>query len=308
MIWGAWSRPQSPPVQAIADLFGGYLILAAILFLIVAGLVGYSLVRYRARSGAPEPPRNFGSRKLEITWTAIPLAIVIVLFGLTVRTMALVDAPRDPSQAADLVLRGHQWWWEARYPNGADTAAEIHIPAGRRLLARLESSDVIHDFWAPELGRKMDAVPGRPGYIWLEADTPGTYTGRCAEFCGKQHAGMRFEIVAEPDAAFSAWVQHQGEAPGEPAGAAVEGARVFQERKCGECHAVSPADRSDKSGPPLEHIASRKLLGGDLPNTPQNLARWIAQPQSIKPENRMADPKLTPAEVQALTAYLESLQ
>ncbi|MBZ5580484.1 MAG: cytochrome c oxidase subunit II [Acidobacteriia bacterium] len=307
MIWDAF-RPQSPQVHAIAGLFDGFLILAAVIFLIVAGLVGFSLVRYRARAGAADPRPTFGSRRIEIAWTAVPLLVVTVIFVFTVRTMAFVDAPREPGQPPDLVITGHQWWWEARYPNGAATANEIHIPVSRRLLARIESVDVIHDFWTPQLARKMDAVPGRPGYIWLEADAPGAFAGACAEFCGKQHAWMRFQVVAEPEAEFSAWLRHQAELPAEPTGAAAEGTRVFREQKCGDCHAVSAADVRAAKGPSLAHIATRNLLGGELPNTSVNLARWIASPQSIKPGNLMPDPNLTPAGVQALTAYLESLR
>ena len=308
MSLGALFAPRSPQAQAIASLFNGFLVLSAVIFLVVAGLVIYSLIRYRAKGSAAEPPQIFGSRRLEIAWTAIPLVIVIVLFVLTVRTMARVDAPLQPNREPDLVITGHQWWWEARYPNGAAVANEIHIPAGRRLLARIESADVIHDFWAPELARKMDAIPGRPSYLWLEAGAPGTFPGACSEFCGKQHAWMRFQVIAEPEADFSAWLQHQADTPPAPTGAAAEGALIFRERKCGDCHAVSPADTRPAKGPSLTHVATRKLLGRELPNTPENLARWIARPQSIKPGNLMPDQNLSTADVQALTAYLESLQ
>src|SRR5579883_1198162 len=168
MALGSLFSPHSPQVQPISALFGYFLILAAVIFLIVAGLVGFSIVRYRERAGGPQPGQHSGSRALEITWTAIPLVIVIVLFIITVRVMAAIDAPLSPAQLPDLVITGHQWWWEARYPNGADTANEIHIPVGRRLLARIEAADVIHDFWVPQLARKMDAVPGRAAYLWLQ--------------------------------------------------------------------------------------------------------------------------------------------
>lgn len=308
MTWDALFRPQSPQVHAIAGLFAGFLILAAVIFLVVAALVVYAIIRYRARPGQTEPRQIFGSRKIEITWTVIPLIIVTVLFGFTVRTMAFVDAPRDPGRAPDLVITGHQWWWEARYPNGADTATEIHIPAHRQLLVRVQSADVIHDFWATQLARKMDAVPGLPGYVWLEADTAGTFSGACAEFCGKQHAGMRFEVVAESDSGFSAWLRHQAEPPPAPTGVAVRGERVFRQRKCGECHAISPADTAVRKGPPLTHIASRKLLGGELATTPLNLERWIVEPQAIKPGNLMPNTDLSNADAEALTAYMESLR
>ena len=308
MHLGAVFSPHSPQVQAISDLFGYFLLLAAVIFLIVAGLVGYGIVRYRARAGAAEPRQTFGSRTLEITWTAVPLLIVIALFTLTVRTMASIDAPLTPDEPADLVITGHQWWWEAHYPNGADVGNEIHVPAGRRLLARIESVDVIHDFWVPQLARKMDAVPGRPAYVWLEADAPGIYSGACAEFCGMQHAWMRFQVVAEPETDFSAWLARQAAPPPEPVGESATGVRVFQQLKCGDCHSVSPADTRPLTGPPLAHIASRRLLGGEIPNTRENIERWIADPQSIKPGNRMMNPRLTADQARVLTAYLESLR
>ena len=294
-------HPQSPEAHAIATIFLYFLVLAAMIFLVVAGMVGYSIVRYRARPGDADPRPTFGHRRIEITWTVVPLVIVVVIFAFTLRTMAGVDAPREPDRPPDLTITGHQWWWEARYPNGAMTAREIHIPAGRRVLARIESADVIHDFWAPELGRKMDAVPGRAGYIWLRADTPGTYAGTCSEFCGVQHAGMRFGVIAEPQADFDAWVAQQAETR-----AADPGERLFRERKCGECHAISAKDDKTYTGPPLAHIAGRRFLGGNLPNREGNLMLWITSPQSILPGNRMPDSRLPADEVQELTRFLET--
>jgi cytochrome c oxidase subunit 2 len=294
-------HPQSPEAHAIATLFTDFLVLAAIIFLIVVAIVAFSVVRYRARPGDSDPPPNFGHRRLEITWTVVPLLLVLAIFVFTLRTMAEVDAPLEPDRPPDLVITGHQWWWEARYPNGATTAREIHIPAGRRLLAQIESADVIHDFWVPQLARKMDAVPGRIGYIWLRSDVPGTFAGACSEFCGKQHAGMRFDVIAEPEADFAAWVARQAETPTpDPA------ERLFRERKCAECHAITPEDRSPYIGPPLAHIASRKLLGGNLPNTSGNLTLWITSSQSILPGNRMPDSSLPAEELQALTRFLET--
>lgn len=303
-----WLRPHSPQAQAIVSLFGQYLVVAAVIFAVVAALVVYALVRYRARPGASEPPQSHGSRAAEITWTAIPLVIVLGLFVLTVRTMAFVDAPQEPTRAPDVVITGHQWWWLAEYPGGAVTANEIHIPAGRRLLARVDAADVIHDFWAPQLGRKIDAIPGREGYLWLEADTPGVYQGTCSEFCGMQHAGMHFQVIAEPEGDFHAWLVRQAAPPAPPEGLAAEGERLFRDHKCGDCHAVSPSDTRPLIGPPLTHVASRMRLGGDRTNTSGNMALWVNDPQSIKPGNRMPDQHLPAAEVQAITAYMESLR
>lgn len=280
----------------MAGLFTSVLVLAGVVFLIVAGLVTYCAIRYRGRGGEGEPEQKFGSRRLEITWTVIPLAVVTVLFIATVTGMARIDAPDDPGQAPDLIVRGHQWWWDARYPNGAIAVTEIHIPAGKRLLVRIESTDVIHDFWVPQLARKMDAVPGRPSYIWLEADAPGTYPGQCSEFCGAEHAWMHFYVVAEPESEYSVWLRHQ-------AGPALQPPIPLYTQKCAECHS-NPA-----KGPDLTHVASRRYLGAGISaNTPANLALWTTRPQSIKPGNRMPDQQLSPGEAAALAAYLGSLQ
>lgn len=303
-------NPQSPQTVAISALFTNVLVVALIVFLTVAGLVVYNIVRYRAKPGAREPQQRFGSKPLEVLWTVVPLLIVAVLFVTTVRTMAAVDAPRQPDQAPDLIVTGHQWWWEAHYSNGAATAGEIHIPAGRRLLVQIDSADVIHDFWVPQLARKMDAVPGLSGYIWLQANTPGIYQGSCAEFCGAQHAWMRFVVVAEPEAYFSAWMNRQSEPAQAPAeGAAADGARLFQTKQCGDCHAILGTAAVGRNGPDLTHVASRKSLGPGIDtNDPATLARWIGDPQSAKPGNHMPDSHLTSPEAQAVLAYLETLK
>lgn len=288
--------PHAPATQIISSLFTGLLILFAVIFLIVAGLVTYGIVRYRARAGEGEPLQKFGSRSLEITWTAIPLVIVIALFVVTVTAMARIDAPDEPNHPPDLVITGHQWWWDARYPTGAMAVTEFHIPVGKRLLVRIESTDVIHDFWVPQLARKMDAIPGRPGYIWLQADSPGTYPGQCSEFCGAQHAWMHFYVVAESEAEYSVWLRHQAEPALRPA------IPLFTQ-KCADCHS-NPA-----KAPDLTHVAGRKFLGGGVSsNTPANLALWTNTPQSVKPGNRMPDQQLSPQEVEELAAYLGSLQ
>ena len=215
----------------------------------------------------------------------MPLAIVTGLFIVTVRAMVLIDAPQDSDQPPDLVITGHQWWWEARYPNGVVVRlATSTFPLRGVCVARIESADVIHDFWVPDLARKMDAVPGRWSYIWLEADTPGTYAGTCSEFCGAQHAWMRFRVIAEPEPSFEAWLQRQAQPSPEPTGIAAEGARLFQTKKCADCHAVTGTGPSSGKGPSLAHLASRETLGGGISrNTPENLTLWLTDPQAAKP-------------------------
>jgi cytochrome c oxidase subunit 2 len=306
--------PHSPQTHSIAAVFSLVLLIAAVVFLTVVAGVTYSAIRYRSRGAPPSEPRQvFGSPKLEILWTVLPLAIVTGLFIVTVRAMVVIDAPQDSPATPDLVITGHQWWWEARYPSGVIVPWDIHIPTGRRLLARIESGDVIHDFWVPELARKIDAVPGRASFIWLQADSPGTYLGACSEFCGAQHAWMRFRVMAERESDYEAWMRNErprpsneDDIPGSPVPLAV---RLFAD-KCATCHARTPTDDSGSGkGPSLAHIASRETLGGGIQrNTPENLMLWLTNPQAAKPGNRMPTIQLSPAESATILAFLETLK
>jgi cytochrome c oxidase subunit 2 len=272
----------------------------------VTFLVGYCICRCRAKPGAPEPKQVFGDRKLEITWTAIPLAIVIFIFGLTARVMRGMDPPA--SAKPDLIVTGHQWWWEVRYPaEGVEAANEIHIPTGKPLLLRVESADVIHDFWVPQLARKTHAVPGHPNDIWLQADHPGTYLGACADYCGTQHSWMRFLIIAESNEAFDSWVRQQIQPlPANEEGAAGRGRKVFQQYVCMNCHAVSGLSTNGTAGPDLTHVAGRQTLGGGVvDNTSENLARWLENPQAIKPGCLMPGFNLTKQQARDLTVFFE---
>ncbi len=164
------------------------MIVCAAILALVTGLVAYSIWKFRDRGG-PEPKQVEGHKRLEIAWTAAPLAIVAGIFALTLRAMDASDPPSD--REPDLTVIAHQWWWEVRYKSGAVTANEIHVPTGKPLVVAVESADVVHDFWVPELGRKIDAVPGHANRVWMQADAAGTYIGACAEYCGVQHAWMR---------------------------------------------------------------------------------------------------------------------
>jgi cytochrome c oxidase subunit 2 len=292
----------------MASVFSLVLAIAAVVFLVVAAGVAYSVVRYRSRGFARTEPRQiFGSRKLEVLWTVVPLLILTGLFIVTVRAMVLIDAPQNSTRPPDLVITGHQWWWEARYPNGVVVPWEIHIPTSRRMRVRIESADVIHDFWVPDLARKMDAVPGRWGYIWLEADTPGRYAGTCSEFCGTQHAWMRFRVIAEPDKSFEAWLKDEARATPHDVPDRLE--RLFIDKGCAKCHTVVATAPSSGKGPSLAHLATREFLGGGISrNTPENLMLWLTDPQAVKPGNRMPATPLTPDERRDLLMYLESLR
>jgi cytochrome c oxidase subunit 2 len=301
--------PASPQAAAISGLFMLVLAICGVILMIVVGMVGFSLIRFRQRPGSREPQPCFGNRKLEITWTVGPTLIVIWLFVLTARGMSLSDPPS--TQEPDLIVIGHQWWWEVRYPpTGVVTAGEIHIPVGRNLRVRLESADVIHDFWAPKLARKIQAIPGETNYIWLEADASDNYAGFCAEYCGAQHSWMHFSVIAESPAEYAAWLLEQEKPAATPAtDLARQGLKIFQTMTCISCHSIRGVSVVGSAAPDLTHLASRKTLGaGILPNTEANLLRWLKNPQDVKPGCLMPNLKLTDAQASALASYLETLQ
>src|SRR6185312_719612 len=223
-------EPDSPQARAIFHLGEICTVILAAIFVIVAGLIVFSLMRFRWREGAPDPEQVAGNKRIEIIWTAIPAVIVVMLFVLTARAMMVADPAPPPKP--DLIVIGHQWWWEFRYPNGVVAVNELHIPVGKALALRLDSADVLHEFWVPELTRKMTAVPNHPNHIWLEADKPGTYLGICSEFCGTQHAWMHFFVVAEPQADFDAWTRAQLQPAAAPQGEAAKGLALFEQLSC----------------------------------------------------------------------------
>src|SRR5467141_5438147 len=237
--------PQSPQARAIYDLAIPSTVVFALIFVIVTGAIIYAIFRFRGRAGEPDPKQIPGNRKVEIAWTIIPFLIVILLLVMTLNAMNRADPPPAPSP--DLVVTGHQFWWQVDYPaSGVVTANEIHIPAGKPLSVRLDSKDVLHEFWVPKLTRKMTTVPGQANHIWLQADKPGVYIGTCSEFCGKQNAWMRILVVAEELSKFEEWQQTQLQ-PGltaKTAGAA-KGLALFQTSTCINCHAIRGVTGAD---------------------------------------------------------------
>jgi len=302
-------NPASPQGRAISELFFVVLLICGVILAIVTGLVAYNIIRHRARPGEGEPRQIFGNRSLEILWTVVPFLALVWIFVITVRAMQASDAPA--SGPADLTVVGHQWWWEVRYREPAFvTANEIHIPVGKRLSVQLEAADVIHDFWAPQLARKMDMIPGLTNHIWLQADRAGTYLGACAEYCGAEHAWMRFLVIAQPPAEFAAWAAHQAERAPAPSSAPEEQGRdVFLQMTCVNCHSIEGVSTTTNVAPDLTHLATRRTLGaGVLQNTPADLTRWLKDPQAIKPGCKMPNLNLTKAQVNNLVSYFESLQ
>jgi cytochrome c oxidase, subunit II len=302
--------PQSPLARAIYELAIRSTIIFTLIFVIVSGLIIYAILRFHARAGEPDPRQILGNKKVEMAWTIIPFLIVVLLFAMTLSAMKRVEPPPAPSP--DLVVTGHQFWWQVDYPGlGVITANEIHIPAGKPLSVRLESKDVLHEFWVPKLTRKMSNVPGQPNHIWLQADKPGTYIGQCSEFCGTQHAWMRILVVADEPSKFEEWQRAQLQ-PARPAtsDATAKGLALFQTSTCINCHAIRGVAGADlRVAPDLTHVGSRKqLASGIIENTPANMRLWLKSPQHIKPGALMPDFTLTDEELDQLSEYLSTLR
>lgn len=300
-------RPATPQAEEIKSLAVSLFVISALILLVVEAWLLTAIVRFRGRPEA-EARQTHGDNAIEAVWTLIPIVLIIIIFIMTARSMDSLDLPGDD---VNLQVVGHQWWWEVQYPDeGFATANEIHVPEGREIGIDLESADVIHSFWVPQIGGKTDLVPGRTNRTAFLAATAGTYLGECAEFCGLQHAHMRFYLVVESPAEFSAWVKHQQEPAAEPTDpAALRGKEVFFSLPCAGCHAIRGTEAAGVLGPDLTHMAGRLTLGaGTLDNTPENLRAWLRDPQAAKPGNLMPTPPLDESQLEDLAVYLEGLE
>jgi cytochrome c oxidase subunit II len=246
-----------------------------------------------------------------VTATLITLAVASVW---TVVTLAEVASPPADQERLRLQIVGHQWWWEIRYLSEEPsrrfrTSNEIHIPTGQPVDVELTSSDVIHSFWIPALNGKTDLIPGQRNTTWFMAAKPGIYRGQCTEYCGRQHAHMAMQVIAQTPDDFRAWQAHQLESASEPKTTdAEDGLRIFTQ-KCGICHAVRGTQAGGAVGPDLSHLMTRRTIAaGALSNTIGNRAAWIADPQHVKPGNLMMAPDISASELSRIGAFLETLK
>ncbi len=276
-------------------------------FIVVVGLVVGAFV------WRPSWLRGFVSSRglIYVAGIALPVTLAITFFGLTLaagRTYAASEG-----SAPDVIVHGHLWWWEVEYPHeGITIANELRIPVGRDVTVELHSDNVIHSLWVPALQGKMDLIPGVTNKVVLRADRPGVYRGQCAEFCGLEHAKMAFLVVAYRPLAYSQWIAaRQSSAEQADNGPLPAGLGVFIGAGCRWCHSIDGTIADGRVGPDLTHVADRLTLGaGSVANNRANLARWIAEPGSIKPGVLMPafEGTLAPAEMGALIDYLETLR
>ena len=307
-----WSA--GPAADRIGDLFWAMTILGTIVFLIFCLALAYALWHRRRPAHAPTAEQDRKStRMILLLGAVIPALILVPLFLWTVGTLDALDPrSRRPDLVVDLV--GKQWWWAVRYRDSVPgrvftTANELHIPVGRRVEVRLTSTDVIHSFWVPELHGKTDLIPGRENVTWIQADRPGVYGGRCAEYCGMQHATMGLLVVAQPQAEFDAWAAGQRQPAAEPRDSlALAGRDAFLGSACALCHAVRGTPAGGFAGPDLTHVASRRTLASALlPNTPGHLGGWIGNPQALKPGSRMPRVPMSREQFSLIHQYLQTL-
>ena len=308
-----WSA--GPAAGQIGDLFWTMTVLGGIIFVIFCLALAYALWHRRRLSEPPTPERDLKStRMILLLGGLIPAIVLIPLFLWTVGTLAAIDPrARPPDLVVDVV--GKQWWWEIRYRDTVPgrvfvTANELHVPVGRRVELRLTSTDVIHSFWVPELQGKTDLIPGRENVTWIQADRPGVYGGRCAEYCGMQHTTMGLLVVAQPPEEFEAWAAGQRRSAAEPRDSlAARGREAFLESACALCHRVRGTTAGGLLGPDLTHVASRRTLASALlPNTAGHLGGWIANPQALKPGSRMPRVPMSREEFSLIHRYLLSLE
>lgn len=317
--YAAHSALEPAGVQAarILELFYAYLDVSIVVFTLVITALGFALGR-KAEPAADKrelPAKALRSKRIAVTVaTAATVAALIGLLTASVGTgHALALLPSAEPVRVQVIA--HKWWWEFRYQVTGPatqfrTAYELHIPVGRAVELELVATDVIHSFWVPSLTGKRDSIPGKHTVLLLRADRPGAYEGQCAEFCGTEHANMRFLVIAEDPHQFALWRDHQLTSPPQPTEPEqVRGLRVFMTSRCSACHAISGTEALATVGPDLSHVASRKRLAtGTIDNDPAHLSRWIADPQADKPGVQMPATPLPADEQRALLAYLGGLK
>jgi cytochrome c oxidase subunit II len=281
----------------------------ATVYAIVAGLVVFGALR---RGGGDLDERRRTRERITIVMGGVIIPFLILLFfaGVTVNATAHLRRTA-PSNAVQLLVHGQRWWWQVQYPAlGINTANEIHVPVGQPIHITLQSDNVIHSFWVPQLAGKEDLIPGQTNEITFTVNRTGRYRGECAEFCGVEHARMGFYVVAQTASDFTTWVAQQQQLSTMPTSdETASGERVFLREACAGCHTIKGTGANGTVGPDLTNVGGRlTLAAGVLPNTPGNMRRWISDPQGVKPGSLMPPVALSHDDLDAVAAYLESLK
>jgi cytochrome c oxidase subunit 2 len=308
--------PASTPAHEIHRLSIFVLIVTGLIFVVVFSLLVYATTKFRHRASddGSEPPQVYGSNQMELAWTVVPVLIVLVLFFATARVIHSVQEAVPPPGTIQVTAIGHQFWWEFRYPAlGIVTANELHVPvsdpANRTpTFVTLLSADTNHSFWVPQLAGKTDLIPNRVNSMWIEPQETGMYLGQCAQYCGTQHAKMLLLVYVDSPEQFRRWVADQKQSA-RSADAVANGRAIFEKTACINCHTITGTIADGRFGPDLTHLMSRSTIAsGAATNSHENLKLWIHDPDAIKPGVLMPAMNLNDQDLEAVTAYLESLE
>ncbi|BAB06334.1 cytochrome c oxidase subunit II [Halalkalibacterium halodurans] len=308
--------PQGPQAEWLFDNMLLSLYVMAFVSIVVFAIFFIILARFRRKPGDDELPKQVhGNTALEITWTVIPIILLTILAVPTITgTFMLADVEPDPEveeETVTITVTGHQFWWQFDYEDGFTAGNDVYIPVGEKVIFELHASDVMHSFWVPALGGKVDTIPGITNHLWLEASEPGVYKGKCAELCGASHALMDFKVIALERDDYDAWVEGMMEADAEPDTDDIlvqQGYELFgaDGLGCIGCHAVGGSGTA--AGPTLTNFGDRTTIANFLENNDENLEEWIRNPKALKQGNDMPEfPDVTDEEMEALIAYLRSL-
>ena len=311
-------NPAGPQAERIEHLWWIFFWTCAVVYVLVMLFFFAAVVRSR-RNAVADASESTDARLTTHVSVATGVSVLglLALLVISIATGAAVGkvAQNDPRQM-EIEVTGHQWWWEVKYPDVLAPyqqivdANQIHIPINTKVLLRLDTRDVIHSLWIPNLHGKRDLIPGRVNKFWIEADKPGVYRGQCAEYCGLQHAHMSLMVIAQKPEEFAEWKsQMSSGAPTPLTPQQTRGQQVFLGAPCANCHNVVGIDAYATLGPDLTHMRSRPTLAaGMLLNTRGNLAGWITNAPAIKPGTQMPPNQLTGSEMNDLLAYLDTLR
>ena len=306
-------NPASQQADKITRLFNYFNVAAGGMLLLVGFLIVYICIKFRQKKGDANTPVNTKqNKKLEILMIGGPFLLLVFFFYQTITIMNAVAPSQNPKgKNPDVIITGHQWWWQVEYPKAhVITANEVHLPVGKPLLIEMRSADVIHDWWVPELGNKIDLVPNQKNYLSLNINKPGNYIGACSEFCGAQHAWMRIHVIAQTSTDFNKWLAENEKNAVEPQDTLAKiGAQLFQTKTCANCHRIQGTAATATIGPDLTHLAERhEILTGLMKNNKADLFKWVSHPQEVKPGAHMPDFKFKKDTVNAIVHYLLQLK
>ncbi len=300
--------PQASTRAVTVDqLFRVLLGVSTVIFLLVEGALVFAVIRFRRRPGDDsQGPAIHGNTSLEILWTLIPAAIVVVIGVYSFQVLAAIESPGRGARVVEVVAR--QFSWQVRYPEVDLATTELHLPVGQPVIFQISSEDVIHSFWVPAFRAKRDATPGQVSELSMTPIEIGRFPIRCAELCGAGHAIMTSEVVVEPPEIFEAWLAQQLAMANDPA-------QIFLTMGCGACHTLSAAGSTGTIGPPLDDlptVAGRRLPGVEA-------AAYVEQsivspddditpgfPPGLMPKN--FSQRLTPEQIQSLVTFLLTQQ